>query len=165
MNDWNRIRQHYANHAEMIMSGPACDWAIDAYAWDNGMIRRTPIEELLWSDIRQANAVMYPQFPVAGVFVDFGNPVAKVAIECDGKAYHLDKEKDRARDDMLARIGWTVYRLTGSECNTDSDPETGAPGLAARIVRAIANEHRICRSYRRTNEPLNTGCFSRAAHA
>lgn len=148
-NDWNKVRDFYAEHAPTILAGTRCEWAIDAYLWEScGGINMTPIEAWLWADIRQANAIFYPQYPVGGFFVDFANPVAKVAIECDGFHYHLDKEKDRERDDLLAELGWAVYRISGHDCRTESDEETGAPGPAALFIRNIVERHRISRNHR-----------------
>ena len=58
---------------------------------------------------------MYPQWPQCGFFLDFANPVARVAIECDGREFH-DSVKDGRRDAILEAEGWTVYRLTGRDC-------------------------------------------------
>jgi hypothetical protein len=146
MNDWQAIKAHYQRVNTMILAEQKNEWAIDPYAWDNGMIRLTPIEEWLWADIRQLDAVLYPQYPVCGVFVDFGNPVAKVAIECDGAAYHLDKEKDARRDRMLGNDGWRVYRITGRDCRTEFDEATMTPGFAAKFVRLIGDWHGIRRA-------------------
>ncbi|MEK6884412.1 MAG: DUF559 domain-containing protein [Nanoarchaeota archaeon] len=78
----------------------------------------TPIEEAMWMNIRTfGKCPMYPQYPVRKYFVDFGNPVVKVAIECDGKQYHTDKEKDLNRDKALLEAGWMVYRINGADCN------------------------------------------------
>lgn len=142
-NDWNRIRAHYARVGPRIMAKQRDEWALDPYAWDNGMIRMTPIEAWFWADIREVSAIFYPQFPVAGVFLDFANPVAKVAIECDGAAYHLDKEKDRQRDQRLQALGWTVHRISGRDCATESDYETGRLSKAGVFVRRIVLEHGI----------------------
>nr|WP_279091359.1 DUF559 domain-containing protein [Comamonas thiooxydans] len=144
-NDWKRVREHYAALTPRILAEASNEWATDAYAWENAGIRMTPIESWLWADIRDANVVMYPQYPVNGVFVDFANPRAKVAIECDGRDYHLDKAKDRARDDALAAVGWTVYRLTGSECRQDFNEESRTAGAARRLVDLIARNHRVQR--------------------
>jgi very-short-patch-repair endonuclease len=100
VNNWKAIKEFYERNADAILSEPRNEWAIDPYAWAP-FVEMTPIEEWLWGDIRAANAVFYPQWPVGGVFLDFANPVAKVAIECDGAAYHTDKEKDAARDTRL----------------------------------------------------------------
>lgn len=164
-NDWQRIRAFYEWAAPIILSGPACEWAIDAYAWEEcGGINMTPIETWLWSDIRSANAILYPQYPVSRFFVDFGNPVAKVAIECDGHEYHLDRGKDHDRDLELGDLGWTVYRVPGHVCATEEDEETGAPGRALQIVRAITERHRIGRHHhKRARRTFGSGKFAEAA--
>lgn len=145
-NDWARIREHYTHFMPRILATARDEWALDPYLWDNGgMLRMTPIEAWLWADLREVNAIVYPQFPIGNVFVDFANPVAKVAIECDGAAYHLDVEKDRKRDARLQALGWTVYRIPGWMCATDSDPKTGRLGKAGAFVRRIVLNHRITR--------------------
>jgi very-short-patch-repair endonuclease len=119
MNNWNAIRSHYATYNADILKEKKSEWAIDPYAWDDGMISFTPIESDMWSFIRDHGGVFYPQYPVLNFFVDFANPKAKVAIECDGAGYH-DAKKDRERDRTLAQHGWTVYRFTGSECHRET---------------------------------------------
>jgi very-short-patch-repair endonuclease len=147
VNDWTRIRAFYRENDAEILKEERCDWGIDAYAWDNGMLDMTPIERWLWHDIRGCNAIFYPQYPVGRYFVDFANPKAKVAIECDGHAYHLDKEKDRLRDAELEAMGWTVYRITGSDCATEYDEETRTPSRARDFVKGIAERHRLSRHH------------------
>jgi hypothetical protein len=134
----------YDRNRDFILAEARNEWAIDPYAWSE-FISLTPIEDWLWGDIRNANVVMYPQYPEAGFFLDFANPVAKVAIECDGRAYHLDKEKDARRDAKLRASGWHVYRLTGSECRTEFDEETMEPGYARVFVEAIGQIHGLKR--------------------
>ena len=56
--------------------------------------------------------------------VDFGNPIAKVALECDGAQFH-DARKDAARDRKLAALGWTVYRVPGWQCLRDVELPAG----------------------------------------
>lgn len=114
MNDWNALRKFYKNHMDEIMDSHPSQYGIDLYWWED-MVEMTPIERGMWCDIRCAGVVMYPQFPILNVFVDFANPHLKIAIECDGKQWH-DPVKDAERDARLNAIGWTVYRFTGSEC-------------------------------------------------
>ncbi len=77
----------------------------------------SPIEEQTWGVLRGfGQAPLYPQYPVDKFFVDFGNPFKKIAIECDGKEWHLDKKKDLKRDKRLSKLGWVVYRIDGSDC-------------------------------------------------
>jgi hypothetical protein len=115
MNNWNEIKAFYEGKKVEIMAANKLQYGIDPYSWESLGIVMTPIESLIWGDIRSGGLVMYPQYPVCGFFVDFGNPVIKVAIECDGKPYH-DFAKDAARDRVLSQHGWKVYRITGSDC-------------------------------------------------
>jgi very-short-patch-repair endonuclease len=75
----------------------------------------TPIEVGIWHDIRSYGLPFYPQYPVGRYFVDFGDPVRRNAIECDGKQWH-DKKKDAERDRKLGDEGWTVFRFPGKDC-------------------------------------------------
>jgi very-short-patch-repair endonuclease len=150
-NNWRAIRAFYRAAQPYILEAGANEWGMDPYEWSQfGMVHLTPIEEWLWSDIRACDAVLYPQFPVMRYFADFANPVAKVAIECDGAAFH-DEKKDEIRDRNLRDAGWTVYRFPGWMCRTDSDEETGAPGEARRLMREICDRHGIGR-FSRTAE-------------
>lgn len=76
----------------------------------------TPIETMVWNDIRGLGVPFYPQIPACGYYLDFANPFLKIAIECDGEAFH-DLEKDMIRDAKLEQDGWTVFRIKGHECN------------------------------------------------
>ncbi|MBT2299244.1 DUF559 domain-containing protein [Variovorax paradoxus] len=146
MNNWNALRAHYAGITPLILAAPKNEWAVGAYDWtQGGLMQMTPIERWVWDEIRDANAVFYPQYPVGRFFVDFANPKAKVAIECDGAAYHLDKAKDAGRDAILERLGWVVYRAPGWLCAQDWNPETCEVGGAGEFVRRIAREHGLIR--------------------
>ncbi|HEU5071255.1 MAG TPA: DUF559 domain-containing protein [Verrucomicrobiae bacterium] len=68
-------------------------------------------ESSLWASIRSRPVVLYPEFPVLGYFVDFGNPFLKIAIEADSKEFH-DKEEDKARDHKLLEVGWKTFRVS-----------------------------------------------------
>lgn len=129
-----------------IMAEKSSEWGIDPYAWDTGLIRMTPIESWLWSDIRAANLVVYPQYPVEGFFIDFANPKAKVAIECDGEFYHRDKAKDAARDAKLRAAGWNVYRITGKDCRTGVGMDDEWNSAAREFINQIATRHNIKRT-------------------
>lgn len=123
---------------------PRNRWAYDIYEVDWPSLF-SPIEELVWGDIREQGIVLYPQHPVAGYFVDFGHPIAKVALECDGAAWHQDAAKDLARQREIEEEGWMVFRLTGAACHVTpfeiGDEETGesvyVPTHAQDMVRQI----------------------------
>lgn len=159
-----RAAAFYAKTARKVLSMPRDEWSIDAYAWDHdGGITLSPIESYLWGDIRQCNMVLYPQWPVAGFFVDFGNPVAKVAIECDGKAYH-DPDRDRARQKVIESHGWAVYRFPGWLCARDTEyffdeegNEQAREGECIRKLRGIGEAHGIIRTHKGTGRLRSLG--------
>ena len=143
------VAAHYDAMRQDLERTPRDRWAADPYAWCD-VIRMTPIEESLWTDIRAEGVVLYPQFPVGRFFVDYGNPAAKVAIECDGKEFHVDKAKDAARQAEIESMGWKVYRLTGAACkmtDTYDEDEFGVerlmPSPARSLIRLVADRHMI----------------------
>lgn len=142
-NNWNAIAKFYKQINPVILAEKANIWAIDPYAWEGFGITFTPIETALWADIRAANVVMYPQYPIHGMFVDFANPVAKVVIECDGAEFHQDQARDSARDTILQARGWTVYRITGRDCKTDFDEATMQSGASRKFIDSICTNHKI----------------------
>lgn len=143
--NWQLIREFYAMFNEKIMAQKPNEWGIDPYAWDTGLIRMTPIESWLWHDIRALDVVAYPQYPVGKYFVDFANPKAKVAIECDGEAYHRDKSKDADRDKKLREAGWSVYRISGKDCRDGVDLENQSQSKAREFVFRVADRHDLFR--------------------
>lgn len=146
-NDWPGVRAFYEWAMPMILAERADEWAIDTYAWDaKPIIFMTPIEAWLWSDIRALNAIFYPQVPVGRFFVDFANPTARVALECDGAEFHQDQARDAARDRWLESEGWRVYRFPGWMCKTEHDPETGDVGIAYSRLQRICEDHRLIRN-------------------
>lgn len=47
--------------------------------------------------------------------VDFCFPAAGLVVEVDGARWHQDLLRDRARDNLLAALGWRVLRFTWAE--------------------------------------------------
>jgi len=118
--DWReRLRAIKVNYDELQKRVDAGkdDWMTGCpYQIANWVPIFTPIEEDMWGEIRCAGRLpFWPQLPVGRFFVDFGNPILKIAIECDGKEFH-DPIKDMKRDDLLADMGWMVFRATGAMC-------------------------------------------------
>jgi len=143
-NNWGNIRAHYKRVTPLILECPKNEWAIDPYEADSIGIYFTPIEAWLWNDIRAIDLVLYPQYPVLNFFVDFANPKAKVAIECDGAAYH-DETKDAERDEKLRAAGWTVYRISGKDCRDGVNLESGEQSKARQFIHRVAQNHNIKR--------------------
>jgi len=163
MNRWQAIKEFYSYHEKAITQSRADEWAIPAYSWDEVVGLMTPIEDALWQDIRSANAIFYPQWPVAGVFLDFANPAAKVAIECDGKEFHKDKAKDEARDKRLVALGWTIYRFPGWLCVTEFDEETMSASEARKLIEQICDAHHVRRNKPVSQWVSSKNCFGLAA--
>lgn len=111
------------------------------HTWDRGDPyiadwRFTPIERLIWADLRTYFCVTaWPQYPVGRYFVDFAFVNPKIAIECDGKKYH-DSLKDSERDAYMRGLGWRVFRITGAQCYSE-----GASLNALREVGDILNRY------------------------
>lgn len=155
---FEKIRRHYREFGPITESN---EWKGGPYTWDyyGSGISFTPIESALWSDIRAEDLVMYPQLPVGRYFVDFGNPVEKVAIECDGFQWHLDKARDAARQREIEALGWTVYRISGADCFSEVEEYEDAhgtprlwPSRAREFVRNLSRRHPRIRRDSRTAE-------------
>ena len=161
-NDWSAIRAHYASNMSKIMACSSDEWAIDPYSWDmgQGMIFMTPIEENFWSDCRQEGLILYPQFPACGYFIDFANPVAMVGIECDGREFHVDKERDERRQQCLEANGWRIYRITGRKCNESWEDSSSELPAGISLARHIGMTHGIKRLVERYKGTRHIGEFS-----
>ncbi len=118
--NFHAIREHYEMHTPKIIH--AFEVKKNAWFtpyshiidWSNNF---SSIEWVMWQVIRGfGKCPMYPQYPVGNYFADFGHPGIKVAIECDGKEWHQDKQKDLNRDEAFHRMHWTVFRIDGSDC-------------------------------------------------
>lgn len=129
----------YYRHAKGEIVAAGNGWGIDPHEVRWGEVF-TPIEAAMWHELRRADLPFYPQLPVGKAFVDFGNPHHKIAIECDGKEFHLDRMKDRQRDAVLAARGWRVLRITGADClaEGDEDDDESWPTPIRRFVLEVA---------------------------
>jgi len=118
------IRRAYSQFQARVDVGLESWFEENQYAVGDWVLIFTPIEQEAWYHIRRAGLPMWPQLPVAGFFLDFGNPIAKVALECDGAKFH-DARKDAARDRKLSALGWTIYRVPGWQCMRDVELPDG----------------------------------------
>lgn len=115
--DWfEALRHNYRLYAAAVERGEVSwGYPCDPYIVADWAMLFTPIEAAIWSDIRTYGLPFWPQFPVGKYFVDFADPVRRIALECDGAAYH-DPAKDARRDAALEKMGWTTYRIPGRDC-------------------------------------------------
>lgn len=87
-----------------------------------GVFWMSPIEFELYEAMRREGLSPIPQFCIKGFFVDFAFPDVDVAIEADGAAYHSGerRDRDRKRDSIIRRAGWTVKRFQGTTIHNKS---------------------------------------------
>lgn len=130
----------YRKNRSAILDEGRDEWGVDPYAWEE-FNTMSPIENDIWHHIRSIDAVLYPQFPIGWYFADFCNPVAGVVIECDGAKWHQDVERDARRQEFIEREGYTVYRITGSQCKDNEYAKNFVLDIAARhcIIRDSRN--------------------------
>lgn len=64
--------------------------------------------------------------------VDFCFELARIVIEVDGWRWHQDGDADRARDNVLASLGWRVLRFTAVEVLYKTDRVLDEIGSALR---------------------------------
>lgn len=82
----------------------------------------SPIERKVFKALWYNGIEAVTQYPVSRYRLDLALPSFKIAIECDGKAYHSSPEQkahDRKRDAFLRKQGWKVLRFSGSAINKD----------------------------------------------
>jgi len=84
-------------------------------------VRLTSLEQIMYKmllGMRQTMSLPFTpwiQYPLGPYRADFAIPQLKLAIECDGEAWHSHpdkKAKDKIRDAELARFGWTTVRFS-----------------------------------------------------
>ncbi|MDR5730701.1 MAG: DUF559 domain-containing protein [Terriglobia bacterium] len=109
MPNWGEIRSAWAEWLPFAEAGER----IDPYFYDWEF---TPIEQEGWNSIRRMGLPLYPQVPVAGYFLDFGDPHQLIGVELDGAKYH-DAARDLIRDTKLKALGWRIFRIAGREAN------------------------------------------------
>jgi very-short-patch-repair endonuclease len=121
----NDLKEYYIKHEAKIIAlakERPTQW-YNSYIIDYHKIF-SHIERDAWNSIRtKGKIVLYPQYPVANYFVDFGNPYLKIALELDGEEFHTDFEKDDNRDRTLCSMGWTTYRISGKKMMRTNYPE------------------------------------------
>lgn len=105
-------------------------------------IRRTSLEQIMYKMIvglRQQLRLplaSFEQFPLGRYRADFAFPQIKLAVECDGQAWHSHPDKkaaDKMRDAELAKFGWTTVRF--SEVDLKEKENEVAKSVTALIYR------------------------------
>ncbi|MGM7724390.1 endonuclease domain-containing protein [Metabacillus sp. Hm71] len=90
----------------------------------------SPIERRLFNALTFRGFNVRTQERCGPYRIDLALPTYKIAIECDGKAYHSSSEQkkhDNRKNNYLRRNGWSVLRFTGSDIN----------GNITKVIRRI----------------------------
>jgi len=91
-------------------------------------------EEDVAHELRQHGYEIEHQVGSAGFLIDLGvlHPENSsefiLGIECDGASYHSAKsarDRDRIRQQVLERIGWTIYRIWSTDWFKNKEKEVG----------------------------------------
>lgn len=129
---WGLLRKYYALIEPYLLDGRRFDPYIIS-------VPMTPIEFDVWCEIRYHGIPFYPQYPVGGRFVDFGDPLTQIAIEVDGAAFHT-VAGDAKKDAELHAEGWHVLRIKGKDAWKGQGNNNLAPILGFYNKRPIEEE-------------------------
>ena len=119
-----------------------------------GRESESPFEEAVAATLRRHGFTVAEQVGTAGFRIDLGvrDPDNEdrflLGIECDGARYHSARwarERDRLRQDVLERKGWTIHRIWSTDWFQKPDSET------QRMLAAIAGAK--ARRYRDSEDP------------
>jgi very-short-patch-repair endonuclease len=82
----------------------------------------TNIEKKLHDELVRRGITFEFQFPThSRSIIDFAFPGKRLAVECDGAVWHVPgNTRDRFRDHILRRGGWTILRFTEQEIVEDA---------------------------------------------
>ncbi len=82
----------------------------------------SPIELRFYDALSLNGYYVKSQVPCGKYRIDLALPKYKIAIECDGKAYHSTPEQkahDRRKNAYLRKNGWKVMRFSGRMIHRD----------------------------------------------
>lgn len=88
--------------------------------WQRIKCSRSPIQERLYDALRKEGYRVLAEYETCGYQVDLVIPKYRLAIECDGMAYHShpkQKKLDRKKTAVLTKNCWKVMRFQGWEIN------------------------------------------------
>jgi len=92
--------------------------------WQRIKCGRSPIQERLYDALKKEGYRVLAEYETCGYQVDLVIRKYRLAIECDGKAYHSSKEqkkRDRQKTAVLTKNGWKVMRFKGWQINKQLD--------------------------------------------
>lgn len=82
-------------------------------------------ERIVWSQLRASRLGGFKfrrQHPILGHIADFACVRAKVVVEIDGDSHDESRRNaDEPKDEVLAKYGWKVVRLTNTDIANNLD--------------------------------------------
>lgn len=128
MNEYQHA-EHLLEDAYWFVSYLSNVWNVDAsdFSVFQNVVKQvdqieSPIELALYLRLRYLG--VHTQYRVGKYRLDFAFPDKKLAVECDGHAYHSTRDqrgRDADRDRELIAQGWTVIRFTGSQIHENPE--------------------------------------------
>lgn len=114
---------------------------IESHEVDEYTNCESPIERRLYNGLVSYGLHPRTQYPAGRKYrIDIAFPGPKLAIECDGKAFHSSpkqKAHDRKKDRYLKSQGWTVLRFSGSRIHRD------LPSVVKRISEELTKRTNV----------------------
>jgi very-short-patch-repair endonuclease len=95
----------------------------------------SPIERRLYDALVVRGYAVSTQVPCGKYRIDLALVGPRIAIECDGKAYHSSPEQkahDRRKDAYLRKNGWKVLRFSGRQITR------GLPHILHKIEEEVS---------------------------
>ena len=86
--------------------------------------QQTPPEQMLWELLRDRRFEGYKfrrQQPLGNFVADFYCSASQLAVELDGGVHDTQRERDRARDAILAAHGVQVLRIHNAELIAEAE--------------------------------------------
>jgi len=102
---------------------------------------RTYIEKLFGEYLEELNIKAHYNLKAGSYWIDWAIPGIKIGFECDGEQWH-DAEKDEIRDRRLNKLGWKIYRFTGSQIVVN-------PIYCKHKVKGVMGKHGVFNSQTR----------------
>lgn len=112
----------------------------------------SPFEKAVYDFLENRGYKLSPQVGCSGYRIDMAvkhpniGGVYVLGIECDGASYHsarTARERDRLRQDVLERMGWTIYRVWSTDWI--KDPAFEGQKLIEAIEAAILSYNQKAR--------------------
>ncbi|MEO0056998.1 MAG: hypothetical protein RIT17_435 [Pseudomonadota bacterium] len=102
-----------------------------------------PAERALWHFLSrsQLGAKFSRQMPVGPFFADFLCRELALVVELDGFSHDVAPARDMARDQWLAKHGFTVLRFANAEVQTNIEGVVTAIRLEVERLRGLGEAH------------------------